>query len=1087
MYIKLIKFIPILILAVSLDEWDGNTRVVATGVSSTTPNFFTMPNYPDVITTFSDQNTRIIKARIIKSTSILKPGSGAKDVLEQPSENALLTNPSIAFKPSFFTNDPHFIFAAQSKEGNNNSTIWVSELDSELVRLIQSSKEILSSTNADLIEPKIFSMWGLIDETTTAICYKEHLTNDRTKINIKGILMDENLNPIPQSELLIANDRSGMGEVRSTVYGIVSFIPTYWESRIGNDPDIRFTILVRDFDENGNPILAISEEFEQYQDGLVALGGSGDQTTPKASSYSGSSTSLGCLDNGNVVVTRINHYNPQTRPTRVIDDALNFIDYNICDSWEGKTYITAITSNNKIKAYKLDEDLNHMWSTGGVPGITVTTNNNKPVNTQIVVNDPYLSESVAILWTDEINGLNAKEIKFQILRQDGEISCTGNPNGIKIIDNPVSYYTSATSGSDVICTALTSGNKVEAGLLTNNCTNQKPNILAIRGTLDFEAGEITLDFTIPDPTIANEIKISKSINGVPEPPITIPIAQTYIDTSVPTEYEQFSYSAKSTKTSPYSESDETEILWFDYLRGPDRLAGHEFVTPDTPEEGILLTWQDNSPNETGFIIERKINQGTFITIGRTDADEMYFFIPEHPIGNETWTFQVRAIQEYEYSNTTILSAYSPTITINSSGSSAPLTAPINLALTLSGTTVNLSWEDTNSDPYDEDGFVIEHSTDGIQFSELTRLDPSVTSFQHTNPVLNSSNYYRVYTYKGSNNSSYTRVLGEYISGGGISPNAPSNLNGTYSAQSKVNLTWVDNSNNEDGFVVERKEGNLNFSELRRINTPNTTTYNDTTVESDKIYIYRVKAFNTNGDSPYSNEKSISTSTSGGGTTLPDPPTNLRATYLRALKKVSLIWVDNSNNETEFVVERRDDISPNPIFTGIHRTSLPNIVQWDDPNILENSMYTYRVSAYNARGNSAYSNEVTIRTSNSGGGKPPIIIIDPPPQPINPNLPKPRVKRKPEPTCFIATASSASPQSALPATLSRFRNNYFYKNTFTLTGIKSYSELSPKLAKSISRSTTLQAISENLLGNITIIFASIGIFIISFLLIKLKRF
>jgi hypothetical protein len=75
----------------------------------------------------------------------------------------------------------------------------------------------------------------------------------------------------------------------------------------------------------------------------------------------------------------------------------------------------------------------------------------------------------------------------------------------------------------------------------------------------------------------------------------------------------------------------------------------------------------------------------------------------------------------------------------------------------------------------------------------------------------------------------------------------------FAQQFEIQLAWVDNSANEDGFHVERKVGGTaNYAALTTVGT-NTATYVDTAVDAGVTYCYRVKAFNTAGESGYTNE------------------------------------------------------------------------------------------------------------------------------------------------------------------------------------------------------------------------------------------
>lgn len=70
---------------------------------------------------------------------------------------------------------------------------------------------------------------------------------------------------------------------------------------------------------------------------------------------------------------------------------------------------------------------------------------------------------------------------------------------------------------------------------------------------------------------------------------------------------------------------------------------------------------------------------------------------------------------------------------------------------------------------------------------------------------------------------------------------------------KLTLTWTDNADNEAGFAVERAfESAGAFAEITRVGV-DVETYEDLGVEIDVGYCYRVRAFNSAGESAYSNE------------------------------------------------------------------------------------------------------------------------------------------------------------------------------------------------------------------------------------------
>jgi hypothetical protein len=78
------------------------------------------------------------------------------------------------------------------------------------------------------------------------------------------------------------------------------------------------------------------------------------------------------------------------------------------------------------------------------------------------------------------------------------------------------------------------------------------------------------------------------------------------------------------------------------------------------------------------------------------------------------------------------------------------------------------------------------------------------------------------------------------------------LFGFCSIANAVSLEWDDNSDNEAGFVVERKTIGGNWAELGTVEA-NITTFTDNDVLPKTVYIYRVYAYNNDGNSTYSNE------------------------------------------------------------------------------------------------------------------------------------------------------------------------------------------------------------------------------------------
>lgn len=96
------------------------------------------------------------------------------------------------------------------------------------------------------------------------------------------------------------------------------------------------------------------------------------------------------------------------------------------------------------------------------------------------------------------------------------------------------------------------------------------------------------------------------------------------------------------------------------------------------------------------------------------------------------------------------------------------------------------------------------------------------------------------------------------------PPAPSTLSATAASSSRITLTWADNSSNESGFKIERKTG-VSGTYIQIATAGATiTTYLDTGLAASTTYYYRVRAYNSVGNSSYSNEAFATTQASSGG-------------------------------------------------------------------------------------------------------------------------------------------------------------------------------------------------------------------------------
>jgi glucose/arabinose dehydrogenase len=87
------------------------------------------------------------------------------------------------------------------------------------------------------------------------------------------------------------------------------------------------------------------------------------------------------------------------------------------------------------------------------------------------------------------------------------------------------------------------------------------------------------------------------------------------------------------------------------------------------------------------------------------------------------------------------------------------------------------------------------------------------------------------------------------------PLRPTGLTAAISSPTQAELRWVDNSGDELGFRIERKEGTGTYAAVQTVGPDTTSAVSPLT--QNTVYTYRVCAFNAAGDSAQSNEASIS--------------------------------------------------------------------------------------------------------------------------------------------------------------------------------------------------------------------------------------
>ncbi len=194
------------------------------------------------------------------------------------------------------------------------------------------------------------------------------------------------------------------------------------------------------------------------------------------------------------------------------------------------------------------------------------------------------------------------------------------------------------------------------------------------------------------------------------------------------------------------------------------------------------------------------------------------------------------------------------------------------------------------------------------------------------------------------------------------PDAPTNLSAGAVSESSIQLSWQDNSNDEDGFSIYRSlTQNGGYSQVGSVGV-NMDLFTDTGLNSDTTYYYYVSAYsNATGLASSSNTDSATTMASGP-TSPPSTPTGFNS-LAQSSSSITLLW-DDVTTETGYRLER--STSPNSGYTVIAGSLAVNTIMYTDTGLASSTTYYYRLVAFNAVGDSGVA---TISATTTAGNQP----------------------------------------------------------------------------------------------------------------------
>lgn len=228
---------------------------------------------------------------------------------------------------------------------------------------------------------------------------------------------------------------------------------------------------------------------------------------------------------------------------------------------------------------------------------------------------------------------------------------------------------------------------------------------------------------------------------------------------------------------------------------------------------------------------------------------------------------------------------------------------------------------------------------------------SATPANVTNAILNGASANKL---TGNLRPGSPNLLLYSLIAGAVSTNPPadpSNLTATAAASApEITLSWSDNSNDEDGFNIERWDGS-NYVQIASVGA-DVTTFTNTGLNYNTSYTYRVAAYNSAGNSGYTNTASATTAQ----LTAPTAPSNLSAGTVTA-SSVAMTWTDNATNEDSYEVKRSAD---GGVTWSLLATLGQDATSYTDNTVAASTSYKYQVFAKNSAGSTG-SNIIDVTT------------------------------------------------------------------------------------------------------------------------------
>jgi titin len=274
--------------------------------------------------------------------------------------------------------------------------------------------------------------------------------------------------------------------------------------------------------------------------------------------------------------------------------------------------------------------------------------------------------------------------------------------------------------------------------------------------------------------------------------------------------------------------------------------------PNDTTTGVIVTFTIDDPEKADtFILFRATDPKGPFTQEKVDLNKFTrAFIDEGLTPGTTYYYQVAAVLDGKQGPTSeVVSVTTDTIKPPSIG----ITAPSGLTATsIVQNRVDLAWTDNSTN---ELGFYLYQSLNGSSFTLIEGLVAGATETSVKGLSQDSNYWYRVQAFATGSTSAFSNTVA--LRTLPTLPAAPSNLSLLVGGTSQIQVSWTDNSTNEQFFNLFRSTDGVSYP--FGITLPaGSTTYLNTGLSAGTTYFYRVNAANTGGTSGFAGPESATT-------------------------------------------------------------------------------------------------------------------------------------------------------------------------------------------------------------------------------------